>query len=70
MRQTIQWLICLSLICAFNGCGPDSKPPIKKDEGTKAAATSETKTDGSESTPAAADTSKYVMVSLNVPNMS
>ncbi|MBL8888332.1 MAG: hypothetical protein JNL67_00020 [Planctomycetaceae bacterium] len=70
MRHAIQGLMCFSLIFALSGCDSGSKPPIKKDETPKAAATSQSPTNGSESTPAAADTSKYVMVSLNVPNMT
>lgn len=72
MRQAIHWLICVSLVSALIGCGNGKIPPIEKKSGDKAATATATvpNEDGSSTSPPAADTSKYVMVSLNVPNMT
>ncbi|MBL8855285.1 MAG: hypothetical protein JNK57_15070 [Planctomycetaceae bacterium] len=72
MRHAIHWLICVSLVSALLGCGNGKIPPIEKKTGDKAAtATATVPDEGKQSaTQATGDTSKYVLVSLDVPNMT
>jgi hypothetical protein len=70
MRQTMYWLICFSLTIALTGCDSGGKPPAKKDDKAAAANPTSSATASVDGQQGAADTSKLVLVSLNVPNMT
>ncbi len=73
MRQAIHWLICVSLITALMGCDSGKLPPIEKKNGTETPGTTSEAVptdDKQSSNQPPVDTSKHVLVSLNVPNMT
>jgi hypothetical protein len=73
MRHAMHWLICVSLMTALLGCDGGTKPPVEKNKpATGPAETSAPAPadDKQSSNQPAADSGKFVLVSLNVPNMT